>query len=580
MIRDIQLLLFSKLKLKLFLFGFLIAFSTLMETISIASLLPFLNVLSDPAYIDNSNILKKLYLFFEFNDRFSFLKFIGLCSFLLIIFAAIIRTLVIFVQNKKLEYVRYELSSKILNIHLNKSYEIAEQIKSSNVSQAIISEVDQVVGVIVRPIFNIISQVLLIIGISSLLLITNPITSLFAISIFISLYFLVFFLAKGQLFKIGVTREKNNQTRFYFISEAIQGLKEIKIFDAEDRIYQSFNKASKAFSKAQAKAATIAVVPNYFMEAIAFGGIIIITILTISFNPGTSDIEINNLISKLALFGFAFYRIKPASQSVYQGISHLRYGHPSLIKVLNYLEGSFNIAQNKEFLEFNKKIEFKDVDYKYPKSNTLSLSNINLSITRGEKIIVLGSSGSGKSTFLELLTGLRSPTRGQITVDGLTLDQSRFKSWASRLGYVPQDTFLLNTSLAENITMGSEIVMPNDELLKQVISIADLNSFLLSIDHEKSIEVGERGSELSGGQRQRVGVARALYKKPDLLILDEATSALDELTEAKIITALLENYPDATIIFVTHRKTLTKYFERKILIENAKVISDDRLGFK
>lgn len=543
----------------------LFGLSSVLEVITLASFIPFLNSISAPELIKDNNIILFLTNFFKVETDIGIVKLLGLVSFSLFVFSAIFRTIILYITNKFIESIRHHLCTQIFNDHLNKKYEEASDLNTYELSKVMLSEVDQVITNIVRPIFNLSSHIFLVTGITGLLLISNYVIALTSISTFLVVYFLVFRIARNKLNKLGKTRSDSNEKRFNTVIESLNGLKEIKMFNAIEITTKNFLRNSKDFSMAQAVAATLSVVPNYIIEAIAFGGIILITIFNLNIESLAGP-SLGESFSTLGLFAISFYRIKPSAQSIYQAFSNFKFGDKALDNVLNKV---LHLNQKKLYipLKFKKRLSFKNVSFSYTSDGDVVIDDLNFDIKKGEKVFISGASGSGKSTILEIICGLRMPSKGSYLIDDTHINNDNCLSLPDLIGYVPQDTFLLNRAIKENIAFGENFKEIDNDKVVNAAEIVGMASIINNLPNSYNAIIGERGKTFSGGQKQRIGIARALYKNPEIIIFDEATSALDIKTEEQVLKNIINNFKDKTLIVVSHNSHFKSLFDKVIYIQ-------------
>jgi len=435
-----------------------------------------------------------------------------------------------------------------------------------------LSEVDQVVIQVLRPVVQMISYFFVLIAIIVLLMWVNPIIALSSTGVMGILYMIVYFSLRKSLGGYGVVSVDSNKDRFKSGVEAISGIKNIKVFECENIYLKRFHSSSYKFKEALFRFQIFNQSPKFLLEALAFGGIILLTIVILMSGDDSRQGSLGTLLPMLGLYAFSAYRLQPALTSIYQGVTSLSYGAAAVDNLLS--EVSHNVISQTEGLEsvsklsFNDEIEINNLSYKFPNSEDFVLNKINLTIKSGSSIGIIGGSGAGKTTLLDLILGLLTPTNGFIAVDKKELTKNNLRSWRRSLGYIPHEVFISDSTIAENIAFG----VPKDKInYKRVIDSAKkakIHDFIInnSLDgYEK--KVGDRGVKLSGGQKQRIGIARALYRNPDVLILDEATSALDPLTEKSIIKTIQELSGRKTIIIVTHKMNMVKYCDTVVLLE-------------
>ena len=551
----------KRFPLLIFLFGL----SSLVEIITLASFIPFLNSISAPELINNNKIVVYLKDLLAIESDIALVKILGLISFALFVFSAIFRTIILYISNKFIEAIRHHLCTQIFTDHLNKKYEEASNMNTYELSKVMLSEVDQVIANIVRPVFNLSSHLFLVAGITILLLISDYVIALSSISIFLIVYLLVFKIARNKLNQLGKARSDSNEKRFNTVIESLNGLREIKMFNAIAITVNNFLKNSRDFSMSQATAATLAVVPNYVIEAIAFGGIILITILNLDTESAAGP-SLGESFSTLGLFAISFYRIKPSAQSIYQAFSNFKFGDKALNNVLNkilYLDEQTASSP----IKFNKKLCFKNISFNYNSGGNNIIDDLSFEIIKGEKVFISGESGSGKSTILEIICGLRMPSKGKYYIDDLSIDHNNCKSLSDIIGFVPQDTFLLNKTVSENIAFGKSFEEINEQGVFDAAQIVELTNAITKLPNSFNSIIGERGKTFSGGQKQRLGIARAIYKNPEIIIFDEATSALDLNTEEQVLKNIIKNSEDKTLIVVSHNTHFKSLFDKVIYIQ-------------
>jgi ABC-type multidrug transport system fused ATPase/permease subunit len=333
-----------------------------------------------------------------------------------------------------------------------------------------------------------------------------------------------------------------------------------------------FRLPASNYAKAHANSLIIAQVPRFALEGIAFGGILILILLLISKGNSLSSVS-----PTIALFTISGYRLMPAIQQVYTTISQIKYTRNAIDQLYdeftilkNY---STNVMPNNR-LNFSKSINLKSIEYSYPNSKKEILHNLNLYIPINSKIGIVGSTGSGKTTTVDIILGLLDPTSGQFEIDDIKITIDNKRSWQENISYVPQNIYLSDDTIASNIAFGIEIKNINQNAVEKASRIANLHNFVINeLPYGYQTQIGERGIRLSGGQRQRIGIARALYNNPKLLILDEATSSLDNLTENAVMDAINNLGNDITIIIIAHRLSTVKNCDKIFLLDKGAIIS-------
>ena len=380
-----------------------------------------------------------------------------------------------------------------------------------------------------------------------------------------------FFFNKTILQKTGSKSLIANTDRFKVLSEAFNSIKDIKINGSEKFYLKLFDEPSRIFASNQASNQLISNIPRYFIEGILFGGMILFLIILIK---GTSNFI--DVVPVIALYAFAGYRLMPALQQIYYSISQITYAKAAILELYKDLQ-DLKIREDVKHISLkvdtSNLIELDQVSFSYKNSKKLNLNNVNLNIKKNSKVAIVGPTGSGKSTLLDLMLGLISPTQGSIKIFDQTLQNNNFKSWLKIVGYVPQQINLIDDTVAANVAFGLDKKDIDIERVVNCCKILEMHEFIKNnMQDSYNTFIGEKGLKLSGGQKQRLGIARALYKKPLVLVLDESTSALDISTEQKILTNLFGLKDDITFIIVTHRLETVKFCDKWFSILNYNVL--------
>ena len=386
-----------------------------------------------------------------------------------------------------------------------------------------------------------------------------------------NLYLVFFSSLKNRLRDLGDLRGVSNKDRYHVVSEIFGGIKEVKCQRSESVYLDLFREPSYNFADTQSLFQTINQVPKYAIEALAFGGLIGIILFLMIFQIGDQKHTLDLILPTVGLYAFSAYRLQPAINFLYQGFASFTYGYTILDCVyadLNVINSSLNKDDSKCSIVPKKSISLKNINYRFPGSNFYTIKNLSCDIEIGSVVGIIGASGAGKTTLIDILLGLLTPNSGQLFVDDKLINNECKLS----VGYVPQDIFLLNATISENIAFG---VPPNEIDHNSVMSaarLANIYDFItVDLPEKFNTQVGERGVRLSGGQRQRIGIARALYSNPSILILDEATSALDLITERQIMKSINQLAVDKTIVIVAHRLSTIQSANKVILLKNGSV---------
>jgi ABC-type bacteriocin/lantibiotic exporter with double-glycine peptidase domain len=511
-----------------------------LDVLGVASILPFLTVLTRPELVQTNAILKTLYelvssVGVETTNEFLFI--LGLMVFTLLILSLAVKALTSYVQIRFVLLREYSIGRRLIEGYLSQPYSWFLNRNSTDLGKSVLSEVQAVIANGMLPLMTLISQTAVACAFLLLLLVVNPELA-FSVILVLGLAYTVTFIGfRGALKRFGTLRTQANQQRFNAVSEAFAAIREVKVAGLEQQYVHRFSLPAKAYASGQAGAQIVAQLPRFAMEAIAFGGLMLVLLYLLH-----SEGDFESSIPLIAMYAFAGYRLMPALQQIYASSAQIRFVGPALD---NLHEDFFGLNDRKpavanlSSLVLRTSIELTNVTYTYPEATAPSINAVNLSIPAFSRVGFVGATGSGKTTLVDLILGLLVPQDGELKVDGQTVTAADIRKWQSAIGYVPQHIFLIDDSIAANIAFGVAPEERDQAAIKLASEIASLHEFVSEeLPEGYDTIVGERGVRLSGGQRQRIGIARALYHNPKVLILDEATSALDNLIEQQVIDAI------------------------------------------
>ena len=572
-IKKILFLLSSSERKSAYLILFFTFITALVDMMGVASILPFVAILSNPSLIETSIILNLTFnqlTIFGVKTEEEFLFALGIIVFLLLILSLIIKALTTYLQERFVQLSEYNIGKRLIEIYLQQPYSWFLNRNSADLGKNILSEVMQVINNGIRPLIELIAKSLIAIALIILLFIVDPILTMIVGPSLGSAYLLIFYFVRNYLDKSGSLRLKNNQLRFTAVNEAFSATKEIKLGGLEKIFINIFSNSALIVAKSQAVALVVSQLPKYILEAIAFGGILLI-ILYIMTQTG----NFNSALPIISLYAFAGYRLLPALQQIYVSFTQLIFVGPSLSKLFNDMTNKNILIENQDkgFLFPKNQIVLKNICYDYPESKRTTIKNINIEILAKSIVGFVGPTGSGKTTLVDIILGLLDPKKGSLEIDGKIITKQNVRSWQKSIGYVPQNIYLSDDTIAANIAFGVQRNEIDLDLIEKSSKIANLHNFIINELPEKyDTIIGERGVRLSGGQRQRIGIARALYNKPKVLVLDEATSSLDNQTEESVIKQILSLNQNMTIIIIAHRLNTVKNCDIIFRLENGQII--------
>ena len=548
---------------------FILLLSGIFEIAGIASIIPFINIISDPQYTVNNEYVMLIVNYYELDLRESKV-FIGVSVLFLFIFINLFN---IFSLHRTLYFIARidsKVSRTVLKHYLKRPYGAFVESSPASLTKHILDDASMLGAGIIYPLIQIISKSIIILSISILLIIIDYkvfIGSFFILTIiYIIIYKKFTYIAK----EAGEERLILNDQRYKITRDVFNSLKEVKFYSLEEYYHKNFSKSANEFAKIDAKIGFLSTIPKYIIETIMFG-IIFISIIYLIFTN-------NPLVVHLPLIGvfiLAAYRAVPMLQNVYSNINIYKLYLP-VFNIIEDIYRKIDDLNKKEVtpsikpINLKNDIQFEDVSFGYSLNNQL-FEKISFKIKAKTMTSIIGSTGSGKTTLIDLLLGFYEPSYGKILIDDIFLTPMNRASFNKNIGYVPQVVNLQENSLAMNIALGIDDHMIDCDRLNKIIEILDLTDLVNSLDNGINTNIGDRGVKLSGGQRQRIGIARALYLQPELLVLDESTNELDSKTESRILNALHKNYPSITIIMITHRLSSLKLADNVILLKNNKI---------
>jgi len=554
-----------------------IIISALSTSVMVASIMPFLSVLSDPGLIETNALLQRAYQWGGFETKRGFLLALGLASVGVIVASNAVQVLRVYVVTRYATMRAHTISARLLSSYLRQPYAFFLENHSGEMGTKVLSESQQVVDRFFRPAGEACAALLTLSALLGLLLYVDPVTSLIVFAVFGGIYGGALVLTRRMVHRLGVERAGSNAQRFRIASEALGGVRDIKLLGREWSYLDRFQKPSMQMNSGMAKIAVISQVPLYVMQATAFSGLILLCLVLLARDPAANSQQvIADILPTIGLLAFAGQRMLPELSRLYASITQLTYGDAAVRTVHEALgaERTVQALPRKlaEPLPFEREIAFEKVCYRYGKGDKAGLSDISFRIRAGERIGVVGTTGAGKSTLANVLLGLLPPSTGRLMVDGTAITPDTVRAWQRNIGYVPQEILLVDASIRENIALGVPPDQIDDAKVRKAAAVAQVDDFIMTeLEQGYDTKVGERGVRLSGGQRQRIGIARALYEDPKFILLDEATSALDTPTEKDVMRAIEALPGDKTIVMIAHRLTTLHNCDRILVLEQGKV---------
>jgi len=544
-----------------------------LEMLGVASILPFMSVLANPELVNTNAVLTASFTIsrhigIETVEQFLFL--LGVLVFVVLVISLVFKALTAYGQTRFALMREYSIGKRLVEGYLHQPYSWFLSRHSADLGKTILSEVRNIVSNGIIPLMTLIAQSMVTLLLLILLIFVNPMLALNVGVVLGLAYAGIFAIMSGWLKRLGKTHIEANKERFTAVSESFGAAKEVKVGGLEQAYTQRFAKPAEIYAKSNATVSVITQLPRFALEAIAFGGMLLI-ILYLMVQSG----NFAEVLPIVALYAFAGYRLMPALQQLYGAFTQLRFINPALDALhqdLRSLQSNIPRPGQSNPLSLTEAIALTHVNFRYPNAKQSALKGINLTIPARSTVGLVGATGSGKTTTVDVILGLLKPQEGALNVDGQPITGANRRQWQRAIGYVPQHIYLADDSVAANIAFGVPAKDIELKAVERAAKIANLHEFVLNdLPQGYATTVGERGVRLSGGQRQRIGIARALYHNPQVLILDEATSALDNLTEQVVMDAVNNLSHDITIILIAHRLSTVRQCDQIYLLERGEV---------
>lgn len=571
----------SRKRLPFLLFIFL--FSSILEVLGISLIAPFFNLASNPDYINKIPFLDWIYTKFGFQSSGEFIALLGLIIAIVYCFRSLLYFLSqMYILNFSIDEARNKLSLKLLQSYLEVPYSFHLHRNTAIIIKNLLIEIQNFQVYCLMPLLNIIANLMVLLILILLLAKTDLLFLVMILSIFLPIL-LLFYKFKNQIRQWGQEGSESLQEVVRIINHSLGGIKETRIIGCESYFLQQMQQQNRRYLKVANLYLAAERLPRILTETL----LILMVMLFISISQFFLKQSLQEITSTLAVFAVASIRLIPAGSQLIVALGQLQNGAYTvqlLYSDLKEVEKEFSTQHLKfppnlvaapsansnvskaPIMSFTKRVDLKDVTYRYSDTSKPALENISMSFKKGESIALIGKSGAGKTTLVDVILGLLTPESGDIQVDGVSI-YDNIRSWQNLVGYIPQSIFLTDDTIERNIAFGVPDSLIDKERLQQAISSAQLTELVEQLPNGVKTEVGERGVRLSGGQRQRVGIARALYHEREILVLDEATSALDNETEKLVSQSIQALSGMKTLIVIAHRLTTVEYCDRVYLMD-------------
>ena len=573
----------QRIKFKLLKVQVMIVVSSLLETLSVLSIGPFMTFVASPDLLLTSNFAISVSQMLSITDANTFLIVLGCMVIVLMVISTLFAIITIWRLSILGGELGADLTNKLYRFYIAQPLSYHLKTNTSTLMNKLILESNRITHSIIMQILHLNAKLALILMMIFTIVITVPSIAMLGTAIFAGGYFLLYKFASNRLDRNGLAITQASQSRMRTINESFGGIQDVLINGLQNTFLAKYTKASNDYYTSWSSTQVLSLLPKYAMELAAYGTIIsAVLFLLYSFEN-----DLGKVLPVIAVFGLASMKMLPAFQQCYVGISTIRANITAFVNVrddLIYIRSQEVSGVQKDSvinrsLPFISKVELKDVSFFYNKDQASILNNLSITFNANESTGIVGASGSGKSTAINILTGLLVPSSGNVTVDDVELSEANMRSWQSKIGFVSQNIFLRDTTIQENIAFGHHKNDIDQERIMQVIEMANLDEFINSLPGGIETGVGERGVQLSGGQLQRVGIARALYNNPEIIVFDEATSNLDRISEKLIMETISELMKSTTIIMIAHRLSTVRNCSNIFLFDKGVVVDSGNYDY-
>lgn len=573
-----MVLLDKRQKRKMIVLIFLMLIGAVLETLGVSMIYPVVKVVMEENAVEKSWYLQAFCDVFHiaYSDTKSLM--IVVMSGLIGIFA--LKNIFLFFQQKvQLKFVytnQFATSRRMMINFMQRPYEYYLNADTSVIQRSITSDVNNMYGLILS-LLQLTSEVIVFVSLVVVSLVTDIWMTITVASLLIVVLLVIKCILKPIMRKAGEENQDYYSGLYKWIDQSVMGIKEIKIANKENYFINEYAKCGAGYVNAVQRYNLYNATPRLLIETIAIAGMILY--LMISLLGGAS---VNDIMPQISLLAVAAMRLIPCANRINNYLTSIAYFEPFFMGVsdnlqeeirdesINYDEEAYKKKIEVEKLEIRDKIELKDIVYKYPNTEVLIFDHADMEIPVGQAVGIVGTSGAGKTTVVDILLGLLKLQSGQILADGVEV-REHYQSWLKNIGYIPQTIFMIDSSIRKNVAFGYAQEDIDDEKVWRALREAQLDEFVKGLPEGLDTSIGERGIRISGGQRQRIGIARALFEDPEVLVLDEATSALDNETEAAIMDSINRLHGKKTLIIIAHRLQTIEKCDMVYRVENGKV---------
>jgi len=558
----------------------LVILMSMAELIGVMSIGPFMALVGNLNQLEGEGLLAKVYQWSGVASHAQFVVLAGASSLFALTVSALLSMYTLWRLSLYGTLVGAQLGNRLYTHYMAQPWLFHASGNSSQLTNKIAQETQRVTGGMINAFMMLNAKLIMAFVMALAIFVFNPAVAAVGVGLFALTYWGLYKLVRIKLTRNGREITTQQSLRFKLMAEGFGGIKDTLLLGRQRTFTQRFDRASYRFAIANGSNQIISQVPRYAIELLAFGAVIgLVMYLMVAYQN-----DAGTILPVLSVYALAGMKVLPAFQQVYSSITQIRGALPALDSIKEDLRNSMlgsdtdntapAVSNGARHLIPTESIQLQGVRFQYPGATSCVLNQLNLTIPANKMVGLVGASGSGKSTAIDILMGLIMPTEGALLVDGVPIQANNLRAWQNSVGFVAQSIFLADSSIKENIAFGLPPEDINETKVQRAASMAHLDELLATLPQGLDTLVGERGVQLSGGQRQRIGIARALYHDADVLVLDEATSALDGITEKMIMDAVHDFSGEKTIIMIAHRLGTVKKCDWIYMMNNGRVLDE------
>lgn len=582
-IRKFSEILDKEQKHKIVIIVFLMLIGAVLETMSVSLVVPLVTALMQDDFMETNQIVVAVCETFHIESSKTFIMLCIVALIFLFIAKDIFLYFEYYVQTRFISNNRMATQRRLMDVYLHRPYEFFLNASSGEIIRVIRNDTAGAFTLL-TTVMSFFTEAIVAVALIGAIIVVDPTMALMVAALLGVVMILIYKVIKPILRRAGLILQKNNAEANKWILQSVAGIKEMKVAHKEEFFVQEYSKYAKNAVEAEKTSMVLANAPRLLIEAVTISGML--GFIGVMVYNGR---EINTLLPQLSAFAVAAVRLLPSANRMSAALNAIAYQEPQLDKTIENLRTAENFEQEdketakkkkeavKKEITLEKECGLKQIDYAYPGAENKVLDAADMVIPVGKSIGIIGASGAGKTTAVDILLGLLEPQAGYVQTDGTDI-QENYGGWLKHLAYIPQMIYMLDDTIRANVAFGYGVSEIDDKRVWAALEEAQLGDFIRSLPEGLDTTIGERGVRLSGGQRQRIGIARALYTDPELIILDEATSALDNETEAAIMESVNQLHGKKTMIIIAHRLTTIKECDIVYRVENGKIRQTEHIG--